>query len=302
MDWNLLKVFLAVCETGSQVQAAKRTGLSHATVFRHISALEEQTGTRLFERVKGRYVPTDAGDEMREIGLGIAQSFEAIDRRVSGRDGSAEGIVRLTAPRSFADAVLPHYLADFCDAHPNIQVELLVSNQEMNMSDRSADIALRVAQSPPDHLWGRRVLSIDWAVYAAPSYLKSAPPLNGADDLAGHRLIAPAGQLLRHPAFRTALGRTQPLTAIKCDDLTTMACLAAEGCGVALLPDDLQRPDLKRCFTYPAATVNTLWILTHPDLRSVRRISLLMGFLANAFNRDPRWNGVTAHKRRTGKA
>lgn len=145
MDWNLVKVFLAVCETGSQVEAAKRIGLSHATVFRHISALEEQTGTRLFERVKGRYVLTDAGDEMREIGLGIAQSFEAIDRRVSGRDGSAEGIVRLTAPRSFADAVLPHYLADFCDAHPNIQVELLVSNQEMNMSDRSADIALRVA-------------------------------------------------------------------------------------------------------------------------------------------------------------
>ena len=55
-------MFLAVCETGSQVQAAKRTGLSHATVFRHISALEEQTGTRLFERVKGRYVLTDAGD------------------------------------------------------------------------------------------------------------------------------------------------------------------------------------------------------------------------------------------------
>lgn len=289
MDWNLVKVFLAVCETGSQVRAARLAGLSHATVFRHIALLEEQTGTRLFDRVKGRFVLTDAGNEMREIGLGIARSFEAIDRRVSGRDGNAEGIVRLTAPRSFADTVLPRYLMNFSEAHPNVRVELLVSNQEMNMSDRGADVALRVAHNPPDHLWGRRVLNIDWAVYAAPSYLETAARLDGPSDLSQHQLATPAGQLLRHPAFRDVLNEKQPVTAIACDDLTAMARLAAEGCGVALLPDDLRRSDLKRCFTYHAAPANPLWVLTHPDLRGVHRISLLMGFLAKEFVRDPYW-------------
>jgi DNA-binding transcriptional LysR family regulator len=289
LDWNLVKVFLAVCETGSQVRAARLAGLSHATVFRHIALLEEQTGTRLFDRVKGRFVLTDAGNEMREIGLGIARSFEAIDRRVSGRDGNAEGIVRLTAPRSFADTVLPRYLMNFSEAHPNVQVELLVSNQEMNMSDRGADVALRVAHNPPDHLWGRRVLNIDWAVYAAPSYLETAARLDGPSDLSQHKLATPVGQLARHPAFRDVLNEKQPVTAIACDDLTAMARLVAEGCGVALLPDDLRRSDLKRCFTYHTAPANPLWVLTHPDLRGVHRISLLMGFLAKEFVRDPYW-------------
>lgn len=284
-----MKVFLAVCETGSQVRAAKLTGLSHATVFRHIALLEEQTGTRLFDRVKGRFVLTDAGNEMREIGLGIARSFEAIDRRISGRDGNAEGIVRLTAPRSFVDTVLPRYLMNFNEAHPNVRVELLVSNQEVNMSDRGADVALRVAHNPPDHLWGRRVLDIDWAVYAAPSYLETAARLDGPSDLSQHKLAAPTGQLLRHPAFRDVLNEKQPVAAIACDDLTAMARLAAEGCGVAILPDDLRRSDLKRCFTYHTAPANQVWVLTHPDLRDVHRVSLLMGFLAKEFVRDPYW-------------
>lgn len=289
MDWNAIKVFLAVCKTGSLVSAAKYMGLSHATVFRHMSSLEEQMGSRLFDRVKGRYVLTDAGVEMREISDGIVRSFQEIDRRVAGRDDNASGTVRLTAPRSFSDTVLPRYLADFTAAHRNIEVDLLVSNQEVNMSDRSADVALRVAHAPPDHLWGRRVLSIDWAIYASPSYLKVNAPLVEPKDLIRHRLIAPSGNLRRNPAFESMLSDAQPFTAVRCDDLTAIASLAAAGHGVALLPDDMQRTDLLRCFSYPAATPNCLWVLTHPDLRRIQRISLLMGFLANAFAHDPLW-------------
>lgn len=83
-----------------------------------LPCLKSKWARRLFDRVKGRFVLTDAGNEMREIGLGIARSFEAIDRRVNGRDQNAEGIVRLTAPRSFADTVLPRYLMNFSEAHP----------------------------------------------------------------------------------------------------------------------------------------------------------------------------------------
>lgn len=289
MDWNAIKVFRAVCETGSLVRAAEHIGVSHATVFRHMSALEDQIGTRLFDRVKGRYVLTDAGAEMLEISGGISRSFEEIDRRIAGRDESAQGTVRLTAPRSFSDTVLERYLAEFAQMHPKILIELLVSNQEMNMSNRSADVALRVAHAPPDHLWGRRILNIDWAVYAAPSYLEANGPLADEKDLTRHRLVAPAGMLARHQAFAGILSGGQPLTTIRCDDLTTIASLAAGGHGVALLPDDMRRPDLMRCFTFSSAPPNCLWILTHPDLRAVRRISLLMGFLSNSFRHDPVW-------------
>ncbi|TYC54135.1 LysR family transcriptional regulator [Rhodobacterales bacterium] len=290
MDWNAIKMFAAVCETGSLVRAAERIGVSHATVFRHIAALERQVGTRLFDRVKGRYVLTDAGADLKEIGAGIITSFEEIDRRVAGRDEVATGTVRLTAPRSFSDSVLPGYLAEFARDDPGIAVELLVSNQELNMSDRSADVALRVAQHPPDHLWGRRILNIDWAVYASPDYLQERGPVCALEDLRAHKLLAPAGTLARHPAFRTILSEAQPLSLVSCDDLTTMASLAAGGHGIALLPDDMRRPDLVRICPYPAAPANCLWILTHPDLKGLRRVSLLMGYLARAFRRDPVWN------------
>lgn len=289
MDWNAIKVFAAVCETGSLVKAAERIGVSHATVFRHVAALERQVGTKLFDRVKGRYVLTAAGTEMQEISAGIISSFEEVDRRIAGRDEAAAGTVRLTAPRSFSDTVLPRYLGEFAREHPAISIELLVSNQELNMSDRSADVALRVSGDPPDHLWGRRILSIGWAIYAAPGYLEAHGCPGGMKDLKAHKLLAPGGQLARHPAFAPLVGGAQPLTAIRCDDLTAMASLAAHEHGVALLPDDMRRPDLRRLFAYSPAPPNSLWILTHPDLRRLRNVSLLMGYLAAAFSQDPVW-------------
>lgn len=289
MDWNAIKVFAAVCETGSLVKAADRLGVSHATVFRHMASFERQVGTRLFDRVKGRYVLTPAGTEMRDISAGIINAFEEVDRRIAGRDEAASGTVRLTAPRSFADTVLPRYLGDFTREYPAISIELLVSNQELNMSDRSADVALRVAREPPEHLWGRRLLSIGWAIYASSGYLKENGVPADVKDLTAHRLVGPAGTLARHPAYAAVLSGSQPLTAVCSDDLTAMASLAAQGLGVALLPDDLRRPDLCRLFAYGPAQANSLWILTHPDLRSLTKVSLLMSFLADAFRQDPVW-------------
>ena len=86
MDWNAIRIFLALCDSGTLAGAADRTGVSHATAFRHMAALETDLGTRLFDRVKGRYVLTDAGREMQVIGQSIARSFDDIERRVAGRD------------------------------------------------------------------------------------------------------------------------------------------------------------------------------------------------------------------------
>jgi molybdate transport repressor ModE-like protein len=289
MDWNALRIFLAVSETGSLVAAAPRAGVSHATVFRHINALEADMGTRLFDRARGRYALTEAGQELQALAREIARGFEAIDRRVAGRDGEAEGLVRITAPRSFADRELPRYLTDLRRECPGIAVEIVTSNHVLDLSDRSADIALRVADSPPDHLWGRRLLSIGWSVYASPDWRRTCGPATDLSERPGQTLLAPAGTLAGHPAYRAAQAAGGRWDTIGSDDLTTLASLAAHGHGAALLPDDLARPGLERCFGFAAAPPNTLWLLTHPDLRDIRRIALVMGALAKAFSRDPRW-------------
>lgn len=280
MDWNAIRIFLALCESGTLVAAAERTGVSHATAFRHMSVLETDLGTRLFDRIKGRYVLTDAGREMQRIGKSIAGSFDDIERRIAGRDKTASGTIRLTAPRSFADLHLPRVLSRFSETHPEIEVELLVSNLEANMSSREADVALRVAHAPPDHLWGRRILSIDWAVYGSETYIERHGRPENVNALGAHRIIGPTGKLASHPAYASALGAGHRLTAVKCDDLTNMAHLAGAGHGLALLPDDLGGPDLVRLFEMPDIAANSLWVLTHPDLRLLPRVSVLMGYLA----------------------
>ena len=95
-------------------------------------------------------------------------------------------------------------------------------------------------------------------------------------------MIAPAGPLAAHPAYRAALDKAQPLTAVHSDDLANIAQLARAGHGLGLLPDDLGQPGLERLFPLPDVPENSLWVLTHPDLRSLPRVSLLMGYLARA--------------------
>ncbi len=289
MDWNLIKVFLGVCKTGSLVEAAKLLKLSHTTAFRRLSELEKEMGTRLFDRIKGRYVLTDAGIEMDRVAHSIAHSFEDIDRRIAGKDEGASGVIRLTAPRSFSDNELPRYLTEFNRLYPEIIIELLVSNQELNLSDRSAEIALRVSHEPPDFLWGRRILSIDWGIYAAESYLQKNGTPSDPEDMKSHSIIAPTEHLRLHPAFKALLSSHSKLSQVKCNDLMTMASLAVAGHGLALLPKDIRRPDLHLCFQFSAAPSNILWVLAHPDLRKVKRIALLVGFLAKAFVKDPKW-------------
>ncbi|WP_245848259.1 LysR substrate-binding domain-containing protein [Actibacterium ureilyticum] len=190
--------------------------------------------------------------------------------------------MRLSTPSSFADKILPELLSQFTTEYPDIRVELLVSNVEANMTSRDADIALRVAHAPPEHLWGRRISSIQWAVYGSNAYVAAFGQPETREALRSHRLISPAGKLAAHPAYSALFTLDQARTDLRCDDLTSIAGLAAAGHGLALLPDDLARPDLVRLLGLTDIPPNSLWVLTHPDLKSIPRVSLLMGYLAKA--------------------
>ena len=288
MNWNDLKLFLAVSSQRSLIGAAEELGVSNTTVFRHLNAFEEGLGARLFERRKGDYELTELGEEMLQLAQGIENSFEDIERKVAGKDTKPSGKVVLTAPSSFSYGFLPGYLRDFKQLHPAIDVELLVTNQELNMSNRTADIALRVASAPPEHLVGRKVRSIKWGIYASKSYLEDNESPTDERSLAGHRVIGSTGALGTKPGF-SWLDKilSQDITQ-RCDDLLGMSHLAAAGHGLVLLPDDVRHPELQRCFSFTPAGENRLWILTHPDLRKIERIKILMRFLAAAFAADER--------------
>ncbi len=189
MNWNDLKLFLAIASRKSLKGAAEELNISSTTVFRHLNTFEDGIGARLFERGKGGYELTELGKEMFGLAQNIESSFDEIDRKVAGKDTLPRGNVVLTAPSSFAYWFLPKYLDRFKVLYPEITIELLISNQEINMSNRTADLALRVSNNPPENLFGRKACTIQWGVYGTEQYLaEHGEPLDSSG-LVAHRII-----------------------------------------------------------------------------------------------------------------
>ncbi len=283
MDWNALKVFLAIADTGNLAAAARQLGVNHSTVFRRLNAFEQEAGGRVFERLPQGYKLTSMGDELLEVAVKIAAAFDDLDRRIIGKDFRPKGVVKITAPNNIAYRYLGRYITDFNRLYPDIKIELLVSNLEFNMNDRRADIAVRATAAPPEHLVGRQISSISWGVYASRSYQDNFGLPMDITELGQHPLIGACGEMCKLAAFVWQEKHHQQQIITRCDDLSAMAGFAEAGQGLALLPDDQKRPGIMRLFSFMPGKTSELWLLTHPDLRHVERIKLLMQHLAAAF-------------------
>ena len=137
--------------------------------------MERRLGTRLFERMPSGLRPTTAGVEVRELALRLRDDIAALERHIGGRDEGNLGAVRLTAPDAVSEYLLPNVLRALCSAHPQLQIDLLVSNEVLPLAQRTADIALRVTSKPAETLRGRQVGALAMAVYASRQLL----PRNG---------------------------------------------------------------------------------------------------------------------------
>ncbi|WP_420549629.1 LysR family transcriptional regulator [Curvivirga sp.] len=286
MNWNDVQLFLTVASKQSLSKAADELKVSHTTAFRHLNKFEEAVGARLFDRNNGSYELTETGEELLVFAKNISNSFQDMDRFIFGKDKQAQGVVRLTVPTSFAYQIIPKYIQEFNQSYPDIRIDLLVTNQEENMKSRSADIALRVSKEPADYLFGRKICEINWGIFASEAYLKTYGNPKDLSELDGHHIIGAAGELLNHPSYHWLDGNYKNNIVQRSDDLAAISHLARIGIGLAFLPNDLKLPELTKCFTFNPAGLNDLWILTHPDLRKVERIKIVMGFFAERLKQD----------------
>lgn len=288
-DWNDVQVFLAIARGGSLAAAARTLKVNHSTVFRRLNAFEEALGVRLFERLPSGYAPTPEADSIRAEAEAVEGNVIALGRKIAGRDFALRGDIRITAPHGLATGFLAQYLPDFIARYPGIRIEIAASDSDFDLNRREADVALRATTQPPEHLIGRQVASLCWWVYASPAYLERMGHPVGMDALAQHRVIGADAAFQRLPAFAW-LARNLADDAIiaRAGDLETMAALASEAVGLALLPSDQHTPRLQRLFPVEPRFSGQLWLLTHPDLRQVARIRTFMEFLAERLRSDPR--------------
>ena len=144
IDWDDVRYFLAVARGGSVRAAAEHLGVNHSTVLRRIAQLEERLGAHMFEKLPSGYRLTAAGEEVLEFADQMEASSHLLETRVFGRDQSVRGLLRVTLAPTLATHLLMPDFADFARLHPDIEMEILSSGELANLTNREADVAIRV--------------------------------------------------------------------------------------------------------------------------------------------------------------
>ena len=175
LDWNDLRFVLETARNGGTSGAARVLGVNHATVARRISAAEAALGERLFDRLPSGYVPTEAGLEAVRTAEAMAQLDSELDLKIAARDDRIKGRLRVTAPQLLIQRVLGDILADFVASYPEVDLELVATNDPLNLAQREADVAIRFSHDPPEALVGRRFIEQKGAVYATPDFVARDP-------------------------------------------------------------------------------------------------------------------------------
>jgi DNA-binding transcriptional LysR family regulator len=277
-DWLLVA---RVAEHASLVSAAQRLGISHATAFRRLGALEQRLGVRLFERRAGRYAATAAGEALAEAGRRMQAEADATLLRVQGQDLRPQGLVRIASTEGVIGGLLLPLLPALCKALPELRVLCSARNEFHNLSRREADLALRPATSPPEHLIGHRIGPLRHAVYAQREKarrfrragLDQQPWIALDDSAAGSQALLWLAQVLPLEQVR-----------LRFSGLLMVRSACAQGLGLAMLPCFLgdAEPGLVRIGDPEPMCDSELWLLSHPALRETVRVKALRHWLLKA--------------------
>jgi DNA-binding transcriptional LysR family regulator len=272
--WDEFRLVRAIADRGGLAPAAAHLGINPSTAFRRLAAVETELGARLFERHRSGYVPTPAGEAMAAAAARMEEEVARFDREVADRAQTPSGLLRVTAAATLVTDLLMPMLGRFRARFRQVQIELITSEEALNLSRRDADVALRATREPPPNLVGRRLGTIAWAVYG---------PAQGKADGADADWVSPSeavagGQFARFVAARAGPERV----ALRLNSVQGLCEAICEGVGIGPLP--CYRGDriagLRRLSGPEPELAGTLWLLTHPDLRHAARVRAFMDHVA----------------------
>lgn len=188
-DWNQVRAFLATAEEGSLSAAARALGLTQPTLGRQVSALEDDLGVPLFERVGKTLELTPAGRLLAEHVREMGQAAERLSLVASGQVQSVEGTVKITANEMMSVYLLPEIVAALRAQHPGLVIEIISTNEISDLRRREADIAIRNAEPTEPEMFAKKIRMDKGGLYAAPDLLRRIGPVETTDDLVGKPMI-----------------------------------------------------------------------------------------------------------------
>lgn len=285
LDWNLIRSFIAVAETGSLSAAARRLSASQPTLGRHVAELEAALGVVLFQRTRSGYQLTPSGAALLERARDVAASADAFERLAAGRTERIAGTVRVTASEVVASFVLPQILAKLREAEPGIEIELVASNAVENLLRRDADIAVRMVRPDQQDLVVRKITDIELGTFAAKSYLARRGRPDRPDELPDHDLVGyDRGEDIIRVMRAMGFAAERSTFKFRTDSQIVGWEAIRAGVGIGFMQREIGEADPLVERILPELELPTLpmWLAMHRDVRTSPRVRRVADFLAAA--------------------
>ena len=282
LDWEDVRVFLALARHGSLSAAARVLSVNHATVARRVRSLERSLGERLVERRVDGYVLTPAGTRLLEPANEMETAAANLSR--GGRGDRPVGLVRVNAPPSLSQLFLASRLAGLCGKYPGIDINLATDFRTVSLERHEADIALRFGRPQDGDVLAKRLRSIGFGFYATAEYRRrikagADPTFVGFDEANAH--LPEALWLSRHFASSRISFRT--------NSQSTQSVAARAGAGIALLPHFVGKMDdrLVVCELEPEPPARELWLVIRRQNRDSLHIRAVAEHITFVFANEP---------------
>jgi len=287
LDWDDLRYVLAVFRDRSASRAGARLGVSHTTVGRRVRTIEEALGVRLFDQTPDGFVPTAAGRDVAAVADRMENELMSLEGRVLGSDAKLEGKLRVAT----MDLLFRQYhsaFSAFIKRYPTINLTVTTSDIEVSFTRREADVALRMTNTPPEYLVGRKVGRVDFAVYGRKDLVQQMGPDASFSD---YPWIAWDEQ---RPDMRwldgwLATNAPGARVAVRIDfSMLQLRETIAAGFGVHFLPCFEGDTDSSLARIGPVAPQYSrdIWLLTLPELRNTSRIHAFMAHMEELIRAD----------------
>lgn len=274
LDWEKLRYFIVVARSGTLVEAAKRLGVNHATVFRQINQFEQDINARLFVRSRDGYRLTDLGDELMKHATDVEEKVLSLEREVLGRDSELSGHIRVTTTDTLGVNYLAKHIASFKSQYPQVSVELLIGHANFDLGRREADVAIRASRQPKGDIIGKRIAAISFAVYGEKNLIGRKKPslANDFEDLPFLELSSEFNELTSYQWLARA--KSLKRAGVQCNSMVALLSLAEEGAGLALIPcfHADRSAKLKRLTDPDPSLGADLWVLTNKEFQKNSRI------------------------------
>jgi DNA-binding transcriptional LysR family regulator len=282
MDWDDLRYVLAIRREKTLSGAAATLGVTRTTVGRRLKEAEERLGVRLFDRSDDGFTATAAGEELADTATQLEEQIHVAEGRLRGRDAELRGRLRVSTV-DFVFAGFSHVFTAFAQRYPGIDMTVGVTNEQVSLLRRDADVALRIGNNPAERLVGRRVGRLQFEAYAARSLAKRLGPGASLGDFPWlHHDERSDGRWLDNWLSKNAPGAK---VALRSDDYAVRRRALSAGVGAHFLPcfdGDADRA-LVRIGARLSEEARDLWVLTLPELRNNSRIRAFMDHVHEGF-------------------